>query len=473
MSTNRTPDDQRADTGLLSPGWAAVGAVDQLSDEAWVRAMLEVEVALAGAQAELGVIPVSAARTIARAAAGDMIDLPTLVAGVHATANPVVGLVPPLTAAVAELDPAAADYVHRGGTSQDVLDSATMLICSRTLAWLRDDLQRTAVALAALVREHRDTPMVARTLTQHAVPTTFGLKAAGWLHLVLDVCDRLDTLLDDGLPASLGGAAGTLSAYGEYAAMAGHGTPELGAELIAPFSARLGLTAPLVPWHAIRTPLADLAAVLAFTAAALGKFAADVQLLTRTEIGEIIEPGETGRGASSAMPQKHNPVLATMITTAARQVPPYTLVLIQAVSAEDERSAGGWHAEWQPLRECLRLVLGSASNAAELAEGLDVRPDAMLVNLRQTDGNVVSERISAALTPLFGKQRAKHLLGEATATAERDDEPLGDVLRRVLADEGRELPADALTDLLDPTHYTGAAGPLVDRVLARFHGTAS
>jgi 3-carboxy-cis,cis-muconate cycloisomerase len=448
------------DTGLLSPGWAATPGAEPLSDEAWVLAMLDVEVALARAQAELGVLPVAAAETIAAARAAHL-DLSALVAGVHATANPVVELVARFTKVVAELDPSAAEYVHRGGTSQDVLDSATMLICSRTLARLRDDLQRTATALALLATEHRDTPMVGRTLTQHAVPTTFGLKAAGWLHLVLDALDRLDWLLDNGLPASLGGAAGTLSAYAEYAAIAGRATEERGAELITPFAAHLGLTAPLVPWHAIRTPIADLASVLAFTATALGKFAADVQVLTRTEIGELVEPPATGRGSSSAMPQKRNPVLATMITTAARQVPPYTLVLLQAVAAEDERSAGGWHAEWQPLRESLRLVLGAASNAAELAAGLEVRPAAMLDNLRRTGGAVVSERISAVLTPLLGKQKAKQLLAEATATGQ----PLADVL----ADTAARLPVD---DLLDPLRYTGAAGPLVDRVLARYHGTA-
>jgi 3-carboxy-cis,cis-muconate cycloisomerase len=455
-----------ADTGLLSPGWAATPGAEPLSDEAWVLAMLDVEVALARAQAELGVIPGRAAATIATAARAARLDLSALVAGVHATANPVVGLVPRFTEVVAELDPAAAEYVHRGGTSQDILDSATMLICSRTLAWLRDDLQRTATAMATLVEEHRDTPMVGRTLTQHAVPTTFGLKAAGWLHLVLDASDRLDWLLDNGLPASLGGAAGTLSAYGEYAAMAGHATEERGAELIAPFAAHLGLTAPLVPWHAIRTPLADLASVLAFTATALGKFAADVQVLTRTEIGELVEPAADGRGGSSAMPQKRNPVLATMISTAARQVPPYALVLLQAVAAEDERSAGGWHAEWQPLRECLRLVLGAASNAAELADGLEVRPAAMLDNLHRTGGAVVSERLSAALTPLLGKQKAKQRLAEATATADRTGQPLADVL-------AEQLPADQLADLLNPLHYTGAAGPLADRVLARYHGTTT
>lgn len=458
-----------SDTGLLSPGWAATPGAASLSDQDWVQAMLDVEVALARAQADLGVIPYPAAEAIAKAAHADRFDLAALVHGVHETANPVVGLVPRLIAAVSEVDPAAADHVHRGSTSQDVLDSATMLICARTLAHLRDDLWRTATALAGLATTHRDTPMVGRTLTQHAVPTTFGLKAAGWLQLVLDAVERLDTLLADGLPASLGGAAGTLSAYGEYATMSGHGTDQRGAELIAPFAAHLGLTAPLVPWHAVRTPLADLAAVLTFTATALGKFATDVQVLTRTEIGEVVEPAVDGRGASSAMPQKRNPVLATMIATAARQVPPYALVLYQAITAEDERSAGGWHAEWQPLRECLRLVTGAGHNAAELAGGLEIRTEAMRANLARTGGAVVAERVSAVLAPLLGKQAAKRLLTKATTTADHTGTALADILDAELDAAGVRLPHDTLADLLDPTRYTGAAGVLVDRVLARYH----
>jgi 3-carboxy-cis,cis-muconate cycloisomerase len=457
-----------ADTGLLSPGWATNEAAALLSDEAWVQAMLDVEVALARAQAEIGMVPAAAAEVIAKAADGNRLDIAGLVAGVHATANPVVQLVPQLTAVVAELSPEAADYVHRGSTSQDILDSASMLISVRALAVLRHQLRRTAAALAVLAQRHRDTPMVGRTLTQHAVPTTFGLKAAGWLQLMLDTDERVGDLADHGLPASLGGAAGTLSAYQEYAQLGPEPVADGGMRLIAPFAAQLGLRESLVPWHAIRTPIADLAAVACFAAGALGKFAADVQVLSRTEVGEVSEPAVAGRGASSAMPQKRNPVLATMITTAARQVPPYALVLFQAMTAEDERSAGAWHAEWQPLRDCLRLVLGAAANGAELAEGLEVDADAMLRNLRLTGGAVVSERLGVVLAPLLGKAAAKRLLGAVTARAGQTGRPLADVLAEALAAEGQALDADRVTALLDPLQYTGCAGSLTDRVLARY-----
>jgi 3-carboxy-cis,cis-muconate cycloisomerase len=455
------------ESGLLSPGWAGTGVDELVSDIAWVQAMLDVETALARAQADLGVIPVAAAEVIAAAGRADRLDLARLAAGVHATANPVVALVGQLTTIVAELDPAAADYVHRGSTSQDILDSAMMLVCQRALTHLLASLDRCAQALAGLAERHRNTPMVGRTLTQHAVPVTFGIKAAGWLQLVLDARDRVLRVRDDGLPASLGGAAGTLSAYAEYATMAGvahHG----GVELIEPFAAHLGLRAPLVPWHGIRTPLADVAGALAFTAGALGKFAVDVQVLTRTEIREVVEPAAPGRGASSAMPQKHNPVYATLIMTAARQLPAYALVLFQSVVSEDERSAGGWHAEWQPLRECLRLAAGAAANAAELAAGLVVVPARMRENLGLTGGALVTERLTTILAPVVGKAPAKKLLTSVVEESDRTGTDLVELLAAALQLEGKHLDLDTVRSMLDPEQYLGASAALADRVLDRY-----
>jgi 3-carboxy-cis,cis-muconate cycloisomerase len=288
--------------------------------------------------------------------------------------------------------------------------------------------------------------MAGRTLTQHAVPVTFGLKAATWLHLVLDAVDRVRRVRAD-LPVSLGGAAGTLAAYEEY----GPGSLEL-PDLVA---RRLGLAPQVVPWHGIRTPIADVASALLVTTGALGKIAADVLVLSRTEIGEVTEERAPGRGASSAMPQKHNPVFATLVATAARQLPPLAVVLFQSMTAEDERSSGGWHAEWQPLRDTLRITAGAAANAVRLAETLRVNPEAMAANLRLTRGAIVSERVNAVLAPKLGKAAAKRLLTEATAEAERTGADLADLL-------------DVPPDLLDPAGYTGLAGPLADRALARF-----
>ncbi|ONI90954.1 3-carboxy-cis,cis-muconate cycloisomerase [Saccharothrix sp. ALI-22-I] len=447
------------DSGLLAPVWAGTTAADLTGDEAWLQAMLDVEVALARAQSHLGVIPAQAATVIAEAAHADRIDLPALAAGARGAANPVVLLVQALTAEVTRIDHDAAEYVHRGGTSQDILDSAAMLIATRVFTEIEQHLTRTADALARLADNHRTTPMAGRTLTQHAVPITFGLKAAGWLTLVLDAIDRVHTLRTDRLPAQLGGAAGTLASYLEYAAAAerhGHA-----AELSVRFAQELGLTEAVVPWHALRTPMADIGAVCTFVTTALGKIALDVQGMARTEVAELAEPGAEGRGVSSAMPQKQNPVLATLLTSAARQAPLYATVLSQAMLAEDERSAGAWHAEWQPLRECLRLTGGAAATAAELAAGLRVFPDVMQDNLKLTGGSIVSERLNVALAPHLGKANAKKLLARIAA----DDRPFEQAL--LSAPELVHLDPADLRQLLDPVHYLGASEVLVDRVLAR------
>jgi 3-carboxy-cis,cis-muconate cycloisomerase len=450
------------DSGLLAPTWAGTPVEATTCDEAWLSAMLEVEAALARAQARLGLVPAAHAEVITRTAKAGGLDVVALARAARAAANPVVALVPAFTELVAAVDPEAAEHVHRGSTSQDVLDSAAMLVARRVLAQVDGDLSRTAAALAATAEEHRGTLVAGRTLAQHAVPTTFGLKAAGWLQLVLDALARVRSVASAGLPASLGGAAGTLAAYNEFADLKG-GLPLRGVELIAPFAEELGLAEPVLPWHTVRTPIADLGAVLSFVTGALGKFALDVQTLSRTEIGEVTEPAADGRGASSAMPQKRNPVLATLIVSAAKQVPALSLVLAQSMVAEDERPAGAWHAEWQALREALRLTGGAAFTAAELAEGLEVHPDRMRANIALTQGAIVAERLAAALTPVLGKATAKSLLSKASTTAATTGTTLAEVLREL-----PELADVNLDDLLDPTHYTGAAGPLVDRVLLRY-----
>ncbi|MBD0420405.1 3-carboxy-cis,cis-muconate cycloisomerase [Streptomyces sp. TRM S81-3] len=456
------------DTGLLAPARAGTPVEPAVDDRAWLAAMLQAEAALARAQARLGTVPPAAARAITAAAAGCGIDPRVLALAARETANPVVCLVRELTRVVAAEDPAAAEYVHRGSTSQDILDTATMLVTARALRLIRSDLRRTAEALAALARAHRDTVLAGRTLALHAVPTTFGLKAAGWRHLVLDAVDRVDRLLDGGLPVSLGGAAGTLAGYLEQAAPQGAAAvPDHPARLTAAFAEETGLAAPVLPWHSLRTPVADTAAVLAFTAGALGKFAVDVQGLARTEVAEAAEPSAPGRGSSSAMPHKRNPVLSTLIRSVALQVPALASTLFQCLTAEDERSAGAWHAEWQPLRECLRLVGGAAHTAAALAEGLRVAPERMRRNAELTGGLMLSERIAAALAPHLGRARAKDLLSGAADEAGRSGRPLAEVLASAPELAGRPDLVAALPALLDPRGYTGAAGLLVDRALER------
>ncbi|MEU3598944.1 3-carboxy-cis,cis-muconate cycloisomerase [Streptomyces sp. NPDC006798] len=456
------------DTGLLTPVRAGTPVEAAVGDRAWLQAMLDAEAALARSQARLGTMPKSAAAVITEAARAERFDCRAIALGSRETANPVVGLVRALTDAVAEADPVAAEYVHRGSTSQDILDTGAMLVSRNALRLVVADLTRGSELLARLAAGHRDTPMAGRTLGLQAVPITFGLKAAGWRRLLDDCADRLGRLLDGGLPVSLGGAAGTLAGYLEYAELDGPeragDTGSYVRELGRTFAEETGLADPALPWHALRTPIADLAGALATTAGALGKIALDVQSLARTEVAEVSEPGGAGRGASSAMPHKRNPVLATLIRAAALQVPVIAAGLTQCLLAEDERSAGAWHAEWELLRSCLRLTGGAAHTAVELLAGLRVHPERMLENLSVTGSQVVSERVAAALAPHLGRAAAKALLTEASATAEREGRTLGEVLA-AHPGVGDRLGPERLAVLLDPLRYTGASAELVDRAL--------
>ncbi|MFH8607197.1 3-carboxy-cis,cis-muconate cycloisomerase [Streptomyces sp. NPDC018029] len=457
-------------TGLFSPGWAGSPAADATSDLSFLEALLAAEAALTRAQAAVGLAPTEAAAAVTEAAADvGRFDVRDLALRARDGGNPVIPLVAALTAAV----PAdAAPYVHRGATSQDILDTALMLLSARTLDLILAALSRTEQALARLAAEHRDTAMPARTLTQHAVPTTFGLKAAGWRSLTLDARDRAEAVRGS-LPAQLGGAAGTLASFRAYMARAGRAsgaspvpvpeTPVPAPEtVVAAFADELGLSAPLLPWHSLRTPVADLASALAFTAGALGKVAADVLTLSRTEIAEV---SEGAGGGSSAMPHKSNPVRATLIAAAARRAPGLAATLYGSLAAEDERPAGAWHAEWETLRDLLRLAGGAARDAAELAEGLRVHPEAMRAHLGLTGGLIVSERLAIELTPSLGAARAKELLAGAARRARAE----GRTLAEALADDPAldDIDLTDLAELTDPTRYTGFAGDLTDRALGR------
>ena len=446
------------DLGLLAPGRAGSRVEVETGDGAYLQRLLDAEAALARAQAGIGVVPEQAADAITSAALAENFDLRQIALDAREGGNPVIPLVAALRAALPE-DLAA--FVHRGATSQDIFDTATMLVADDARIVILADLDRVATALAALAARHRTTPMVARTLTQHAVPTTFGLKAAGWRSLVLDARDSLAALP---LPVQLGGAAGTL------AALQPTENPLAVFDLIEGFAAEAGLDVPTLPWHVLRTPIAELGGALALTAGALGKFAADVLLLGRQEIAEIRQDGG-GAGGSSAMPHKANPVNATLIAATALQLPALVSVLYGAMVAEDERPAGGWHAEWQNLRQALRLVGTGAELAAELAEGLDARPEKMAENLALTHGLVVSERLVGALEPLLGRAEARKVLTSASRAAVSDGLSLAKALAeepdiRTLIDDDR-LSADRLAELLDPAGYLGAAPELVDRALQR------
>jgi 3-carboxy-cis,cis-muconate cycloisomerase len=434
------------DTGLLSPVRATTQVEAMTSDDAWLRAMCEAEAGLARAQARVGTVPAPAAEVITMVARDACLDTASIAARSRGAANPVVAVVEDLTARVAAIDPAAAEYVHRGSTSQDVLDTACCLVIAQVVAHVRRDLAATISALEDLADRHRHTVMAGRTLTQHAVPTTFGLKVAGWLHLVRQADVRARDLVHSGLPVQIGGAAGTMAGYLEHARPHFDRLPaDYTANLITAYADELGLAEPVVPWHVLRIPIVDTAAWCTLLTGALGKIAVDVQSLCRTEIAEVSESTADGKGVSSAMPQKQNPSLATLIRSAALQTPGLASTLAHCMLAEDERPAGTWHAEWQPLRECLRLAGGAAHTAVELVTGLRVHPERMRANLEITGWAIVAERLSAHLAPQLGKAEAMRTI----ATAARS---------------GGTPPA-ALEGLCDPADYLGAADDLVQRVL--------
>ncbi|MFI1914959.1 FAD/NAD(P)-binding protein [Nocardia sp. NPDC020380] len=470
VNSTERQDDMTHDSGLFAP--VSVGAPVEalLSDDAWIAAMSDVELALARAEAGLGMVPAGVVEHMAEALREHAFDARALARASRGAANPVVSFVEELHVAVAEVDPVSANYVHYGSTSQDILDTATMLIASRVLGVIIDDLEHVVVSLAELARRHRTTPIAARTLAMHAVPTTFGAKVAVWMQGLLDARDRL-LQVRAGLPVQLGGAAGTLASYIECARCAESdlseaSTGEIMDRLTAGFAAELSLSVSATPWHTIRTPIADLASALALTSGVLGKLAVDVISQSRTEIAELTEPAAPGRGESSAMPQKRNPVLSTMIRAASLQVPALACTLFGTLVAEDERPAGAWHAEWQPLRDCLLLVGGAAHTAVELAEGLTADADRMRENLALTEGQLVSERLSIRLAPLLGKPTAKKTLQAASFESHATSRPLADVLAES-PDVATHLTKPELNDLLRPENYLGAAPDLVDRVLRR------
>lgn len=447
-----TSDDGAIDVGLLSP--VTVGHDAGVSDAAVLDALVTAEVALTRAYGRVGAAPEVAVAEVASTfgwqdgqsgCRGHGVALGDLVTAAVAGGNPVIPLVGALKARVS---PEAATWIHRGATSQDILDTALVLVARDATAEVAASLAATSVSLAHLARAHRDEVAAARTLTQHAVPTTVGARVAGWLRGVDRARARLDAARA-ALPAQLGGAAGTAAAFAEHL-----GSPEDAAALIDAYAAELGLAAPAAPWHTERWPITELGDALVQAIDAVGKIATDVATLSRTEIGEV---AEAAGGGSSAMPQKQNPAASVLLRSAALRAPQLGATLhLAAALAADERPDGAWHAEWPTLRELLRLALGASAHAARLTGGLRVDAAAVAQNLAATGGLLVSERLSIVLTPLVGAARVRDLVAAAGR-----GEDLAALLRTVPELEGTDV-----ADLLDPARYTGLAGTFVDRSVA-------
>jgi len=416
---------------------------EAVSDRAWLQGMLDAEHALAEAGAAVGLLPEEAVARIEKACRAQLYDPARVADDGRAVGNPAEPLVRELRAAVGE---ETAGYVHLGATSQDVVDTAAMLVCRRATQLVLAELDRLADGCAALARAHRSTPMAARTLLQQAVPTTFGLKAAGWLVSVLEARRSLATVREGRLAAQLGGAAGTLAALGDEAL-----------EVVRLYAGELALAEPLLPWHANRQRVAEVGAALDAVAGAAAKVGRDVVLLAQSEVGEV---AEAWGGRSSTMPQKRNPVRSTLAVACARLANAHAEVRLGGLAHEHERAVGGWHAEWEALSGALAFAGGSAAAAADAITGLEVDEDRMRANLEAGGGLVLAERLAFALAPRLGRTAAHDVVSEA-ARARSFREAL-------LVDERTGLTADELDALLDPTGYLGAAEALVDRALGAF-----
>ncbi|MET8359558.1 3-carboxy-cis,cis-muconate cycloisomerase [Micromonospora sp. NPDC005171] len=443
MRPSSSPSD-----GLLG-GLSGAPDVDaELSDPALLQAMLDVEAALARAAADAGILPVPAAEAIVEQCHAERYDPAALGRAADASGNPVVPLVGELTAAVPEH---ARGWVHSGATSQDVLDTALVLVAVRALGPLLAHLDVAVDAAARLADAHRGTVMVARTLGQQAAPSTFGLKAAGWLTGLVEARDRLRQARA-AQPAQLGGAVGTLAAFGPA-----------GAEVTERFAAHLGLPPSPLPWHTRRQPWLDLAAALGGLLVATGKIALDVGLLAQNEVGEVVEGG-AGRGGSSAMPHKRNPVDSILVTAAARRGPGLVATLFATAVQEHERAAGGWHAEWEPLLDLLHVAGGATARCARMLSGLQVRPERMRENLDATGGLLLAEAVAARLAPAVGRRVAHDLVTRAAAEPSFRAALLADPEVRA------HLSDTELAEALDPYQWLGSAGRFVDRALTAVRG---
>jgi 3-carboxy-cis,cis-muconate cycloisomerase len=440
--------------GLLGPLFSAQAVGAAFDDSATIQAMLDVEAALARAQAKVGLIPQSAVAPIAAACAAERYDIDALGRQAALAGNTAIPLVKALTEAVRGADEDAARYVHWGATSQDIQDSGLVLQIRAALAPLHSDIQRLERALASMADRYAADPMPGRTWLQHAAPITFGLKAAGYLSALRRAKRRVREAGDAARVLQFGGAAGTLASLGER-----------GIAVSQALAQELDLALPALPWHAARDRLVDLACALGVLTGSLGKMARDLSLLMQTDVGEAFEPAAVGKGGSSTMPHKRNPVGCAVALAAAIRVPPLVATMLAAMTQEHERGLGGWHAEWETLPEIFRLASGALAQMATAFEGLEVDTATMRADLDKTHGLLMAEAASMALADHIGKAQAHHLVETASRRALADGGSLADALS-AMPEATRHLAPEALTQILRPDGYLGAAAAFIQRALA-------
>ena len=463
------PDHKEPNARGLFGGVFAKGGVEA-GDIAWLQAMLDAEAGLARALERAGLAPAGSGEVVTATARADNFDPNELGELAALTGNPVPGLARALARRVPQT---AVSAVHRGATSQDILDTAAMLLAKRAIDVMLADLAQAAEAAAGLAEAHRASIMIGRTLLQQAVPVTFGLIAAGWLTSVDEAREGLAAVRSRRLAVQFGGAAGTLASLGEA-----------GQQVAALLAEELGLAVPVLPWHTDRLRIIDLGAALARVAAALGKIARDVTLLAQSEVGEVSEGGgppaarspdpqgpaaSPRRGGSSAMPHKHNPVASIAVLGCTRQVPGLLGILVSNSEQELQRAAGAWHAEWEPLTALLRLTGSASSWAAELLSGLIVDTSRMAANLAATKGLPLAEHVASLLAGVLGPAQAHDLVAEAGARAVGAGLPLRDVLLSVPKLEERlsaaGITAEQIDSALEPAGYLGATDAFIAAAL--------
>ena len=445
MSTNP------ADGTILGTlyGTDAMRAV--FDESAYFQRMLDVEAALARAQARLGIIPAGAAQAIVAAATFDKLDPKELAANARNVGYPVVGLVRGLSRAAGE---EAGKWTHWGATTQDIMDTATVLQVRDGLNLIEQSLRAVLCALITQARGHRDTVMAGRTHLQQALPTSFGLKCATWALPLIRHLERLSQLRPRVEQVSFGGAAGTLASLGDK-----------GIAVMEALAEELALHPAIAPWHVARDSLAETVSLLGLICGSLAKFATDTALLSQTEVGELSEPHVQGRGSSSTMPQKRNPISAEYVLAGAQGAQAMVPLMQGAMAQDHERGTGPWQAEILALPQCFLLTHGALEHARSIAESMVVDAERMRRNLDLTGGLIVAEAVMMGLAPMLGRAQAHHVVQHACDVALGENVPLADALSREPDITGR-LDAAAIARLTDPSHYLGSAGAFIDRVVA-------
>ena len=441
--------NQLFDAYFSAPAMRAI-----FSDHGRLQGMLDFEAALARAEASSGLIPQAAVQPIVSACQAERYDFAALAQAIVTAGNSAIPLVKALGKQVAAQSSEAERYVHLGATSQDTMDSGLILQLRAAITLLERDLTQLGAALAEQAERHADTPLAGRTWLQHATPVTLGMKLAGVLGAITRHRQRLTEIKPRLLVLQFGGASGSLAALGE------HAWPV--SEALAN---ELGLQLPEQPWHTQRDRLVEFASLLGLIAGSLGKFGRDLSLLMQTEAGEVFEPAAPGKGGSSTMPHKRNPVSAAVLIGAATRSPGLVATMFSTMPQEHERSLGLWHAEWETLPELCCLVSGALQQALLLVPGLEVDAARMRTNLDLTQGLVLAEAVSIALAQRIGRDAAHHLLEQCCQQAVRE----GAQLRQVLganAEVSAQLSAAELDRLLDPALYLGQARRWVERAVA-------